>query len=264
LFCYKRWRFESYRTEIPSLQLTFEIMRTEIPKLQKIFDAYSVHRAEAGAMHENQVTDEGRLGADLGCYRDWAQRIEAMYSSHTLCRMLYSTDSRTREAAAWGLGLIGEEIALDALGPCLRDPFRGVRTAVDEARRTILARTQSPWHRETAQNIEDLLARARLGEASHLADLLVEETESRSDAFMLRAWVRFSNQRMDWAAEDCKKTLSIDPFCYRACVALGQCFWHQNRDAAARECCLEAARLYPDWEPAYSALRSMQRSRSLA
>ena len=106
MFCYKRWRFESYRTEIPLLQLTFEIMRTEIPKLQKIFDAYSVHRAEAGAMHENQVTDEGRLGADLGCYRDWAQRIEAMYSSHTLCRMLYSTDSRTREAAAWGLGLV--------------------------------------------------------------------------------------------------------------------------------------------------------------
>lgn len=257
-------RFESWRTDIPLLQLSVEIMRTEIPKLQKILDAYSLLCADEYSTDENRVTDEGRLERGSGRHGDWAQRIEAMYNSHTLCRMLYSTDSRTRQAAAWGLGLIGEESALEALGPCLRDPFRGVRTAVDEARRTILARTQSPWHRETAQTIEDLLAKARLGEASHLADLLVEETESRSDAFMLRAWVRFSNQRMEWAAEDCKKTLSIDPFCYRACVALGQCFWHQNRDAVARECFLEAARLYPDWEPAYSALRTMQRSRSFA
>lgn len=193
-----------------------------------------------------------------------AIRVSTWYSPATLVRLLSSPEDQVRMAAAWGLGLIGHELHLELLGRLLRDPARSVRSAADEARRSILCRTQSPWHRRCAEKVEDLLASSDLPSACALADQLVEETELRSDAFLLRAWVRFCNVQLDLAIEDCKKTLAIDPFCYRACVALGQCYWHQNLDAAARECFYESVRLYPDWEPAYAALRMIQTSRTVA
>jgi tetratricopeptide (TPR) repeat protein len=185
----------------------------------------------------------------------WAGRLVSIYTSHTLARTLCSPDQRVREAAAWALGYLGLEEQFDRLGDLLRDSCRNVRTRADESRRAILQRTQSPWHRTAAQRIEDLLAEDQLRKASAMADQLVEEAETRSDVYMLRAWVRFCSSRIDEAAEDCKRTLAIDSNCYQACLALGQCLWHMSRDLAARECFLEAARIYPDWEPARSALQ---------
>ncbi len=219
-------------------------MRPTHPKLLEIYD---------------ESMQEGGVPIALS-----SVRIASWYTVTTLKRLLSSHEPRTRQAAAWGLGLVGNEEHLQRLGPLLRDELRGVRSTADEARRSILVRTQSPWHRRCAQRIEDQLARSDWNAASELANQLVEETECRADAFMMRAWVRFSSQQLDWAAEDCKKTLAIDPFCYRACVALGQCFWHQNRDAAARECFYESVRIYPDWEPAHAALRMMHASRAVA
>lgn len=193
-----------------------------------------------------------------------AVQVASWYTPATLSRLIGASQSQVRMAASWGLGLIGEEAHLIPLGYLLRDDVRGVRSASDDARRSILFRTQSPWHRRTAEEIEDFLASSELVKASHLADQLVEETEMRSDAYLLRAWVRFCHAQWDSAIEDCKKTLTIDPFCYRACIALGQCFWHKNRNAAARECFYESMRLYPDFEPAHVALRAIHGSQSLA
>jgi tetratricopeptide (TPR) repeat protein len=193
-----------------------------------------------------------------------AVQVAAWYTPATLSRLIGASQGQVRMVAAWGLGMIGDESHLSPLGYLLRDEVRSVRTAADEARRSILFRTQSPWHRRAAEEVEDFLAASEFDKASELADQLIEETEFRSDAYLLRAWVRFCSAKWDAAIADCKKTLFIDPFCYRACVALGQCFWHQNRNAAARECFYESMRLYPDFEPAHLALRTLQGPPSLA
>jgi tetratricopeptide (TPR) repeat protein len=219
-------------------------MTTRLPKLLEIYD--------------DCMSEEGH-SLILA-----AARVASWYTPSTLSRMLASQVVPIRQGAVWGLGLVGDERQLDLLGPLLRDALRGIRMAADEARRSIMARTQSPWHRRCEASVEDLLAMSEMSRASKLADQLVEETERRSDAYLLRAWVRFCSQQLDSATDDCKKTLAIDPYCYRACMALGQCYWHQNRDAAARECFYESVRLYPDWEPGYTALRTMHSSRSVA
>jgi tetratricopeptide (TPR) repeat protein len=193
-----------------------------------------------------------------------AIQVAAWYTPATLSRLVGSSQPQVRMSAAWGLGLIGQEPHLEPLGHLLRDEIRGVRSVADEARRGILFRTQSPWQRRTSEEIEELIASSNLQQAIALADQLVDETELRSDAYFLRAWVQFCNARWDAAIADCKKTLTIDPFSYRACVALGQCYWHQNRNAAATECFYESVRLYPDFEPAHVALRMMRRTQTLA
>jgi hypothetical protein len=224
----------------------FEIVEKTMSRLPKLVEFFNACLSERGASVAFA-----------------AVQVAAWYTPATLFRLIGASKSQVRMAAAWGLGLIGDEMHLRPLGHMLRDDIRGVRLAADEARRSILFRTQSPWHRRTAEEVEDFLASSEMEKASSLADQLVEETELRSDAYLLRAWVRVCNVQWDAAIEDCKKTLTIDPFCYRACVALGQCFWHQNRNAAARECFYESMRLYPDFEPAHVALRMLYGSNSV-
>lgn len=187
----------------------------------------------------------------------WITEVRNHYAPNTLNRMLASQQSEIRRASAWALSFLGDESHNFSLGVLLRDSVRIVRTYADDARRAISARTQSPWHRKTASRVEELLADGHFTVANELASHLVDEADSRADVYMLRAWVRFSDGDIEHAAEDCKRTLSIDPFSYQACVALGQCLWHLGRDMAARECYCEAARIYPDWEPARAALEML-------
>ena len=187
----------------------------------------------------------------------WISLVRANYTPHTLNRLLASQQVGIRQAAAWALSHLGDESHACPLGMLLRDSARMVRTCADEARRAIAQRTQSPWHRQTVSKVEQLLADGQFKSATELASHLVHEADSRSDVYMLRAWVRFSDGDIELAAEDCKRTLALDPFCYQACVALGQCLWHLGRDLAARECYCEAARIYPDWEPARAGLQML-------
>jgi hypothetical protein len=196
--------------------------------------------------------------------QNWGELIHAKYTPHTLSRMLGASSPATRCSAAWALGIVGDIAHLGTLGPLLRDSYKRVRTAANDARRMIQSRTLSPWHRQCAQQIEAMLAADQLSLACDLADDLVEETQCRSDAFMLRAGVRFCNSQLVRAIEDFRSTLAIDPYSYRACIAMGQCYWHLHLDSAARECFLEAARIYPDWTPAYRSLKLLPPSSAVA
>jgi tetratricopeptide (TPR) repeat protein len=194
----------------------------------------------------------------VSMFRDptvWIEAVRTTYAPNTLKRMLGSKQANVRKAAAWGLSHFGDESHYQSLGALLRDSVRTVRTIADDARRAIAKRTQSPWHRKTASDVEQLLADGFFSSATELASHLVDEADDRADVYMLRAWVRFSDGAIESAVDDCKKTLALDPFCYQACVALGQCMWHLGRDVVARECYYEAARIYPDWEPARAALQ---------
>lgn len=184
----------------------------------------------------------------------WIEEVRRVYSLATLTRLLASSQVETRRAATWALCYLGDESQYGPLGSLLRDESRSVRSSADEARRAILSRTQSPWHRKTAYQVEQLLAEGAHRPALELATHLIDETDGRSDVYYLRAWIRFTNGDMEQAADDCRHALHLDPCSYQACVALGQCYWHLGNDGAARECYLEASRIYPDWEPARSAM----------
>ena len=207
---------------------------------------------------ENYLADcETEVGASSLDASNWIKLVRLKYTPHTLKRMLTSQQVGVRRAAAWALSHLGDESHACPLGMLLRDSARMVRSCADDARRAIAQRSQSPWHRQTVSRVEQLLADGKYKSATELASHLVDEADSRSDVYMLRAWVRFSGGDIEQAAEDCKRTLALDPFCYQACVALGQCLWHLGRDLAARECYCEAARIYPDWEPARAGLQML-------
>jgi len=207
---------------------------------------------------ENYLADcETEVNASPHDASKWIALVRLKYTPSTLKRMLASQQVGVRRAAAWALSYVGDESHACPLGMLLRDSARMVRSCADEARRAIAQRSQSPWHRQTVSRVEQLLADGLYKSATELASHLVDEADSRSDVYMLRAWVRFSGGDIEQAAEDCKRTLALDPYCYQACVALGQCLWHLGRDLAARECYCEAARIYPDWEPAKAGLQML-------
>ena len=135
-------------------------------------------------------TDVGTSNCDAS---KWIALVRKTYAPHTLKRMLTSQQVGVRQAAAWALSHLGDESHSCPLGMLLRDSARMVRTCADEARRAIAQRTQSPWHRQTVSRVEQLLAEGMFKSASELASHLVDETDSRSDVYMLRAWVRLQS-----------------------------------------------------------------------
>lgn len=184
----------------------------------------------------------------------WIDEVARHYSLVTLERMLTAYDSKTRRAAAWALQFHGTENNSKALGYLLSDRDYFTRRTADNARRSIQQRSQSSVQRQVISQAENFMMLGRLENAESLMTLLVNESEPRSDIYALRAFIRFAQCRIELAAEDCKASIQLDPFAYRSFVALGQCFWHQLNNGAARECYLEAARIYPDWRPAHAGI----------
>lgn len=215
--------------------------------MAKLLRFFENHMSQSGSQVHGLSSDASK----------WITAVSQNYAPSTLKRLLASQQCDVRQAAAWALSYLGDESHSNSLGLLLRDSARKVRTCADDARRAIALRTQSPWHRKTALHVEQLLADGMYSSATALATHLVDEADTRWDVYMLRAWVRLSDGDIEAAIVDCKKTLALDPFCYRACVALGQCLWHLGRDLAARECYCEAARIYPDWVPAKAALQML-------
>ena len=184
----------------------------------------------------------------------WVAEVSNHYNLSTLSRMLASSESRTRRAAAWALQHHGDPSHVNELGYLLSDKEYFTRRAADNARKTIKLRSQSPLQFQIVQQIEQCLSNGQFERAESLSTLLIEEAEARSDIYSLRAFVRFANGKIEKAASDCKQAIQLDRFAYQSFVALGQCYWHQMNDGAARECYLEAARIYPDWRPAHMAM----------
>lgn len=176
------------------------------------------------------------------------------YCNHTLKRMVHSRDIEKQQAAIWGLGLIGKQAEYSFLGPWLRTDSLAVRREADDARSLILERIRCEWQRQYALEIEDSIAEANWNSARRMADLLVTRHGLHPESWLLRSLIRLYTSQLSGAIDDCRHVLSFDPECYRACVLLGQCYWLLDRQATAKECFLEAARIYPECRAAKETL----------
>lgn len=175
-----------------------------------------------------------------------SKAISEDYSVCTLRRLIFSRDTQIRRAAVWGLGWIGQHSECRFLGPLLRDPDAAIRFEADRAREQILLRVRSLWHRQFAEQIEDSMADSHWTSANRMVDKLVATHAEHPQTWLLRISVRMCTSQLAGAIEDCRQVLSIDRDCYRACVMLGQSYWFMQRISVAKECFLEAARIYPD------------------
>lgn len=181
-------------------------------------------------------------------------KVAEHYSAHTLCRLVHARDGESRQAAIWGLGLLGEQSDYYFLGPWLRADWCGVRLEADRSRTAILQRVRGSWHQEYAQRIEDSMAEENWGLARRMADRLVRKHAEHPEAWLLRIVTRLCTSQISGAMDDCCFLLSFDRECYRALVLLGQCYWMLDRPMPAKECFLEAARIYPECRVAVETL----------
>ena len=178
--------------------------------------------------------------------REESKVISQDYSVCTLRRLVFSRDAQIRRAAAWGLGRIGHLPECRFLGPLLRDPDASLRLEADRAREQILLRVRSLWHCQFAQQIEESMADSHWKSANRMVDKLVATHAEHPQSWLLRISIRMCTSQLQGAIEDCRHVLSIDRDCYRACVMLGQSYWFMQRTSVAKECFLEATRIYPD------------------
>lgn len=221
-------------------------------KLHRFYSNYlSATRGEYGSVGSSFGQQEQDLLSDGA---KWIAEVQNHYNLSTITRMLSAFDTKTRRAAAWALQHHGNESQIENLGILLSDADYFTRKAADQARRAIKQRNQTSIQQQIVVQIEQCMVQGDLDQAETLATLIIDEAEARSDFYSLRAFIRFARGRVDLAATDCKKAIQLDRFAYQSFVALGQCYWHQLHNGAARECYLEAARIYPDCRPAHAGI----------
>jgi hypothetical protein len=168
------------------------------------------------------------------------------YSISTLRRLVFSRDQEVREAALWALGAVGGKSEYAFLGPWLRACDPGLRQLADRAREHLLMRTRSEHQILFAQRIESSMANSHWKCANRMVNRLVVEHAHDPQSWLLRVSIRLCTRQWLGASQDCRYLLSFDRDNYRACVFLGQCYWYMNRLGIAKECFLEASRIYPD------------------
>ncbi|MFM8186913.1 MAG: tetratricopeptide repeat protein, partial [Pirellula sp.] len=106
---------------------------------------------------------------------------------------------------------------------------------------------------------ESSMANSHWKSANRMVDQLVVEHAHDPQSWLLRVSIRLCTAQWLGASQDCRYLLSIDRDNYRACVFLGQCYWFMNRLGIAKECFLEAARIYPDCSVPWLAMPKVSR-----
>ena len=199
-------------------------------------------------------------GCDVASYREELSdklhgplQVAQDYSVSTLRRLVFSQDREIRRAALWALGVVGGKSEYPFLGPWLRDRDPSLRQLADRAREHLLSKSRSDYQVQFAQQIETSMANSHWKSAHRMVDRLVVEHAQDPQSWLLRVAIRLCTSQWLGASQDCRYLLSFDRDNYRACVFLGQCYWYMNRLGIAKECFLEATRIYPDCSAAWLA-----------
>lgn len=159
---------------------------------------------------------------DLARFRE---RVAARYTEETLCRVLASSPQVTaRRGAVLALGVLGTFDGCNSLlGRALRDEDGVVRTMAERALWVIWFRADAPENNQALEDVRALIAAEHCDEAVDRATRLLSRAPRFAEAYNQRAIAYFKLGRFADSAEDCIKTLTINPYHVGALGGLAQC-----------------------------------------
>ena len=169
---------------------------------------------------------------DLAQFRE---RVAARYTEETLCRVLDASPMVVaRRGAVLALGVLGTFEGCNAhLGRALRDDDSVVRTMAERALWVVWFRADTPENNQALEEVRTLVAADKLDEAIDRASRLIARAPRFAEAYNQRAIAYFKQGRFAESAEDCIRTLTLNPCHVGALGGLAQCQLNldQPRDA---------------------------------
>lgn len=185
--------------------------------------------------------------------------VHKSYTVSTLAMLLHRGDVELRRAAALALGMLGDDLTLEALGRALSDRDRGVRLASDDSFRSLLIRSAAPVHHQ------HLLRIMHLNDGDQFEDALASVTTLAKQAPMYaeahhqmaisyRGLENFAHAQSAYIA-----CLYRCRYHYPAWQGLAKCRLMLGDSEGAIEALQRCCKICPDMESARLQIRAIKR-----
>lgn len=194
---------------------------------------------------------------DLARFGD---RVAARYTEATVCRVLdASASASARRGAVLALGVVGTFDGCNApLGRALRDDDAVVRTMAERALWVVWFRADSPENNQALEEVRALAAAERLDEAVERASRLIARSPRFAEAHNQRAIAYFKQGRYAESAEDCARTLALNPCHVGAIGGLAQCQLNLDQPREALKTLRRGLKLQPYSEALGESVRALE------
>lgn len=176
------------------------------------------------------------------------RKVSGVYTTGTLERLTTHPRREVRRGAAMALGLLADYRSNAALGRCLVDEDRIVRTLAENGIRSLWRRPGNDRLRQHLARIIRYNSAARYKEAIAAATALIGDAPHCAEAWNQRAVAYYNLNRFTDSINDCHQALEINPYHFDAATGMGQCYLQLNDPLAALECFRRALRLNPGLE----------------
>ncbi|QEH36101.1 Tetratricopeptide repeat protein [Aquisphaera giovannonii] len=156
---------------------------------------------------------------------DFRDRVMARYAEATLGRVLLTSPNiLARRGAVLALGIFGHfEASNEPLGRALADADSVVRNMAESALWAVWFRADSEENGRVLERVRRLLNDHNAEQAADLASKLIARAPRLAEAYNQRAIARFLQGRFADSAEDCSRTLQLNPYHFGALSGLAQC-----------------------------------------
>jgi len=194
------------------------------------------------------------MNADIN---EFERNISHYYSAGTLERLLMHTNVSVRRGAVLALGLIGDYHSNVSLASILPDCDRVTSLLTENALRLIWRRDGDSNDRDALQAIIRMNVTGEYWKVVTYASLQLERTPDFAEVWFQRASAWFSVGEFQFALEDLKKVVDLNPFQFQAYVLLGNVYMEIGQTSQA----LRAFRNALDINPGLKKARSIRKFR---
>lgn len=197
------------------------------------------------------------LDRDLAMFRE---RVDARYAEETLCRVLeVSPYASARRGAVLALGVTGTFDGCNAtLGRALRDDDAVVRTMAERALWVVWFRADTSDNNHDLEEVRALVSAGALDEAVERAGRLITRSPKFAEAYNQRAIAYYKQRRFAESAEDCIRTLTLNPVHVGALSGLAQCQVELNQPREALKTLRRSLKLQPYSEGLNEHIRMLE------
>ena len=155
---------------------------------------------------------------------DLKQALLKVYTQETLIDLLAHEVMPARRAAAYALGIIGDMQAVEPLVEKLRHEDPGMRFNVEQALWTIWFRSGNESVDATLREGAQSIKKERYGDAIEKLTEVIRVAPEFAEGYNQRAIAYFMLEEWEKSIEDCKTTVSLNPFHFSAFAGMGHCY----------------------------------------
>jgi len=190
---------------------------------------------------------------------EFIRSVSASYTLGSICRLAQHGKTLSRRAAVLTIGFLGDYSQNEIMGRALCDSDRAVRMLADHGIRDIWSRQGSPEHQAAIQKLYQLISRHRMHEAIELANRILSEDETISEAWNQRAIALCAEGEVIGAVEDCCEALNCNAFHFPAAIGMAHCCLQLDDMSGALSGFRLALKINPDLEDVRTHIHQLER-----